>query len=106
MADFPLTTYSDNVRAQRLLMEHLGVTKLEAVVGFSMGGQIAYTWGVLYPSECRTLFPHCHLLPEHLTDWTRLLRRFRQQVGMPVHVCPNIYPQFRFSRRSQGRFES
>ncbi len=32
-----------------LLLDSLGIKKLEAVVGFSMGGQIAYHWGILHP---------------------------------------------------------
>lgn len=33
-----------------LLTEGLGVESLEAVIGFSMGGQQAYHWAVLYPN--------------------------------------------------------
>ncbi|KAK5061201.1 hypothetical protein LTR84_007743 [Exophiala bonariae] len=42
--------YQDLVRAQHaLLTEHLKVERLLAVIGFSMGGQQAYHWGVMYP---------------------------------------------------------
>lgn len=47
--DFPRTTYEDNIRLQRALCEHLGVTRLFAYIGFSMGGQQAYHMAVLYP---------------------------------------------------------
>jgi homoserine acetyltransferase len=41
--------YEDCVRAQFLLVTtHLGIRELEAVVGFSMGGQQAYYWAVLH----------------------------------------------------------
>jgi homoserine O-acetyltransferase len=51
--DFPaLVTVADNVRAQhRLLTEMLGVEKLAAVYGFSMGGMQAYHWAALYPDR-------------------------------------------------------
>lgn len=43
------------VRAHVLLLKHLGIDiekdGLHAVVGFSMGGQVAYHWGVLYPKK-------------------------------------------------------
>lgn len=37
------------VRAHVLLLESLSIKKLEAVIGFSMGGQLAYHWGALHP---------------------------------------------------------
>lgn len=39
------------VRAHVLLLESLNIRKLEAVIGFSMGGQVAYHWAALYPRE-------------------------------------------------------
>jgi homoserine acetyltransferase len=43
--------YQDNINAQyQLLTQRLGVTSLEAVIGFSMGGQQAYYWGVMHGS--------------------------------------------------------
>jgi homoserine O-acetyltransferase/O-succinyltransferase len=49
--DFPaLVTMADNVRAQhRLLTGHLGVTRVAAAYGFSMGAAQAYHWAALYP---------------------------------------------------------
>ncbi|KAJ7125128.1 Alpha/Beta hydrolase protein [Mycena epipterygia] len=46
---FPETTYADNIRLQHALCEALGITKLAAYIGFSMGGQQAYHMAVLYP---------------------------------------------------------
>jgi homoserine O-acetyltransferase len=48
--DFPAVTYEDNIRLQHaLLVEELGVKKLKAYIGFSMGGQQAYHFATLYP---------------------------------------------------------
>lgn len=47
--NFPKTTYEDNVRLQRELCTHLGVSKLFAYIGFSMGGQQAYHMSALFP---------------------------------------------------------
>lgn len=45
-----LVTIADNVRAQhRLVTELLGVDRLAAVYGFSMGGVQAYHWAAMYP---------------------------------------------------------
>jgi len=46
---FPATTYEDNIRLQHVLCEALGITKLAAYIGFSMGGQQAYHMAMLYP---------------------------------------------------------
>ncbi|KIW11032.1 hypothetical protein PV08_10331 [Exophiala spinifera] len=60
---FPLPgelRYQDVVRAQHaLLTAHLKVTSLEAVVGFSMGGQQAYHWAVMYPGFVKRVVPIC-----------------------------------------------
>lgn len=47
---FPVATIRDNVEAvHRLLVEQLGVTHLRAIIGFSMGAEQAFQWGVSYP---------------------------------------------------------
>ena len=47
---FPVMTIRDNVNAvHALLTEELHVSHLKAVIGFSMGAQQAFQWGVSYP---------------------------------------------------------
>ncbi|THH02294.1 hypothetical protein EW026_g569 [Hermanssonia centrifuga] len=47
---FPVVTYEDNVRAQhQVLTKELKVSKVFCAIGFSMGGQQAYYWPVMYP---------------------------------------------------------
>lgn len=48
-ASFPQTTYEDNIHLQYALCQALGVTKLAAYIGFSMGGQQAYHMATIYP---------------------------------------------------------
>ena len=50
-ADFPLVNIGDMVRAQSLLLEHLGVERLRAVVGGSIGGMQALQWAVDFPER-------------------------------------------------------
>lgn len=50
---FPVTTIRDMVRAQALLLDHLGINRLYAVVGGSMGGMQALTWAATYPTRVR-----------------------------------------------------
>jgi homoserine O-acetyltransferase/O-succinyltransferase len=54
--EFPELTIGDDVAAQHLLVaDHLGVGRLELVVGFSMGAQQAYEWAVRFPGAVRRL---------------------------------------------------
>jgi homoserine O-acetyltransferase/O-succinyltransferase len=52
--DFPVITIADMVRAQAILLDHLGIETLTAIVGGSMGGMLALTWAVLYPERVRS----------------------------------------------------
>ena len=50
---FPRFTIRDMVHSQhRLLTEQLGVTRLLAVIGASMGGMQALQWAVSHPTSC------------------------------------------------------
>jgi len=47
--DFPRITICDMVNAQKRLADHLGIKKLFAVIGGSMGGFQTLTWALEYP---------------------------------------------------------
>lgn len=46
---FPFVTVRDMVRSQKLLCDHLGITRLAGVIGGSMGGMQALQWAIEYP---------------------------------------------------------
>ena len=48
---FPVLTIADMVRAQALLLDHLGVDRLSAVIGGSMGGMQALSWPTIFPDR-------------------------------------------------------
>ncbi|USU07571.1 homoserine O-acetyltransferase [Sphingomonadaceae bacterium OTU29MARTA1] len=48
---FPVITIRDMVRAQAMLLDHLGVDRLKAVVGGSMGGMQALSWPATFPDR-------------------------------------------------------
>jgi homoserine O-acetyltransferase len=48
-ANFPLVTVSDIVRAQRQLLDFLGIDRVKLVIGGSIGGMQALQWVIDYP---------------------------------------------------------
>jgi homoserine O-acetyltransferase len=48
---FPTLTIEDMVAAQRFLIRHLGISRLHAAVGSSMGGMQSLAYGALFPDE-------------------------------------------------------
>ncbi len=71
--NFPVITIRDMVRAQKRLIDHLGVRRLLAVVGGSMGGMQALEWAVCYPEMVRSAVPiatTAQLSPQSISfDW-------------------------------------
>ena len=54
---FPAITIADMVRLQKMLIDHLGIERLLAVAGGSMGGMQALEWAVAYPDTCGVALP-------------------------------------------------
>jgi homoserine O-acetyltransferase/O-succinyltransferase len=54
---FPLITVGDMVRAQKLLIDSLGIEKLFCVIGGSMGGMQVLQWAASYPEHVFAAVP-------------------------------------------------
>lgn len=67
---FPAVTIPDVVRSQALLLDHLGIQKLHAVTGPSVGGMLCLTFATLFPNRVDLVLP-LGTGPE-LTSLTRL----------------------------------
>ncbi|MDJ1157445.1 homoserine O-acetyltransferase [Chelatococcus sp. SYSU_G07232] len=55
--DFPLVTIRDMVRAQAMLLDHLGIDTLFCVAGGSMGGMQVLQWAASYPERVFAAVP-------------------------------------------------
>ena len=56
-ADWPTTTVRDMVRSQRAVLDMLGVRKLVAVTGPSLGGMLAWQFAIEYPDYVGLAIP-------------------------------------------------
>ncbi|HLW77599.1 MAG TPA: homoserine O-acetyltransferase [Bryobacteraceae bacterium] len=54
---FPSVSIADMVRLQKMLIDHLGIARLLAVAGGSMGGMQALEWAVSFPESVAAALP-------------------------------------------------
>jgi homoserine O-acetyltransferase len=75
-SDFPVITVADMVRAQRALLRALGITRLAAVSGGSLGGMQALEWAVSYGDEVDAIIPiaSTHALQPQGVAWNAIAR--------------------------------
>jgi homoserine O-acetyltransferase len=55
--DFPFVTIGDMVRAQKALIDHLGIKKILSLIGGSIGGMQVLEWCVRYPEMALSAIP-------------------------------------------------
>ncbi len=56
---FPNVSIADNVAAQARLLDHLGITRLRLVYGWSMGAIQAWHWAAHHPARVDAILPVC-----------------------------------------------
>ena len=55
--DFPVVTIGDIVSGQKRLLDHLGIKKIVAVIGGSIGGMQVLEWAIRFPEMVRAAIP-------------------------------------------------
>ena len=75
-ADFPVITVADMVRTQRAFLGQLGIERLAAVAGGSLGGMQALEWAVSYPHQVGAIVPiaSTHALHPQGLAWNAIAR--------------------------------
>ena len=88
---FPRLTIRDMVASQHRLLDHLGVQRLQAVVGASMGGMQALQWGVSHPQRMAALVA---ITPMARTArWSQLVNELSRRALFSDAPCHTARPR-------------
>jgi homoserine O-acetyltransferase/O-succinyltransferase len=74
--DFPVITVADMVRTERAFLDVLGIERLAAVAGGSLGGMQAFEWAILYPDQVDAIvaIASTHALQPQGVAWNAIAR--------------------------------
>jgi homoserine O-acetyltransferase len=74
--DFPVVTVADMVRTQRAFLDQLGIERLAAVAGGSLGGMQAFEWAIRYPGQVDAIvaIASTHALQPQGIAWNAIAR--------------------------------
>lgn len=75
-SNFPVITVADMVRTQRAFLHELGITRLAAVAGGSLGGMQALEWAVLHGDDVESIvvIASTHALRPQGVAWNAIAR--------------------------------
>ena len=74
--DFPVVTVADMVRTERAFLDELGIERLSAIAGGSLGGMQAVEWAITYPDQVGTVvaIASTHALHPQGMAWNAIAR--------------------------------
>jgi homoserine O-acetyltransferase len=75
-SDFPVITVADMVRTERAFLDEIGISRLAAVAGGSLGGMQALEWAVLYPDQVDAIvaIASTHAIQPQGVAWNAIAR--------------------------------
>jgi homoserine O-acetyltransferase/O-succinyltransferase len=73
---FPVITVADMVRAERAFLDELGIERLAAIAGGSLGGMQAFEWAITYPDQVDAIISiaSTHALYPQGVAWNAIAR--------------------------------
>jgi homoserine O-acetyltransferase len=73
---FPVITVADMVRTERAFLRQIGIERLAAVAGGSLGGMQAFEWAILYPDKVDAIvaIASTHALQPQGVAWNAIAR--------------------------------
>ena len=76
-SDFPVITVADMVRTERAFLDELGIERLAAVAGGSLGGMQAFEWAIRYPDKVDAIvaIASTHALRTQGVAWNAIARQ-------------------------------
>jgi homoserine O-acetyltransferase len=81
---FPVVAIADFVRVQKALIDRMGITKLRAVMGPSMGGLQTFEWAASYPDFVERVIPA--IAAPNFRGW---LTAWLSMWAQPIKLDPN-----------------
>jgi homoserine O-acetyltransferase/O-succinyltransferase len=74
--DFPVITVADMVRTERAFLDVLGIERLAAVAGGSLGGMQAFEWAITFPDQIDAVvaIASTHALQPQGVAWNAIAR--------------------------------
>ena len=75
-ASFPVITVADMVRTERAFLDELGIERLAAVAGGSLGGMQALEWAIMFPDQVDAIvaIASTHALHPQGVAWNAIAR--------------------------------
>lgn len=88
LLDFPKTTVRDVALCHNILLEHLGIGKVDLLIGGSVGGFQALEWSIMFPDKIRNLvLLACNC---RFTPWGSA---FNESMRMALNADPTFQEQ-------------
>jgi homoserine O-acetyltransferase/O-succinyltransferase len=75
-SDFPVITVADMVRTERAFLDELGIDRLAAIAGGSLGGMQAFEWAITFPDQVDAVIAiaSTHALHPQGVAWNAIAR--------------------------------
>jgi homoserine O-acetyltransferase/O-succinyltransferase len=75
-SDFPVITVADMVRTERAFLDELGIERLAAIAGGSLGGMQAFEWAITHPDQVDAIvaIASTHALYPQGVAWNAIAR--------------------------------